>query len=179
MELLTKAKTLPAFSDVARLLQFQRVEGELYVVGGAAAALAYDDSRLTKDADAVFVRGHGAVVKAGIEAGRERGWDDSWLNDQPSAFIPKDVDAGSHTVSAERGLTARAAAPRRLPAMKLPAGRPLDVSDMAVLLPSAPELRTADDLVALFDRLMPQEFRRDLEQLHETARLVLEEAGLL
>ena len=50
MELLTKAKMLSAFSDVARRLQFQRVEGEIYVVGGAAVALAYDDSRLTKDA---------------------------------------------------------------------------------------------------------------------------------
>ena len=181
MELLTKAKMLSAFRDVARRLQFQRVEGELYVVGGAAVALAYDDSRLTKDVDALFVRGHGAVVKAGIEVGRERGWDDSWLNEQPAAFIPKDVDAGANTVFVERGLVARAAAPRRLIAMKLLAGRPQDVNDMAVLIPFAPELRTADDLIALFDRLMPEEFRRrsDLEQLHETARLALEKAGLL
>ena len=49
----------------------------------------------------------------------------------------------------QSGLVVRAASPRRLIAMKMLAGRPQDVYDMALLLPLEPDLRTEEDLITL------------------------------
>ena len=39
---------------LARVLHDRGVTGEMYVVGGAAIALAFDERRSTRDVDAVF-----------------------------------------------------------------------------------------------------------------------------
>ena len=49
---------------------------------------------------------------------------------------------------------------------------------MALLIEKASELRTAEDLIALVRRMIPSELIGDLGELEETARLVLEDAGL-
>lgn len=178
MEWLTKDKMLSAFQSLSMKLQLRRTRGVVYVVGGAAVALAYDDTRLTQDVDARIDEGHGAVISAAVEVCRERGWNDAWLNEQPVIFIPKGEDSGAATVFAQPGLVVRAAAPRRLIAMKMLAGRGRDIRDMALLIEKAPELRTAEDLIALVRRMIPSELIGDLGELKETAHLVLEDAGL-
>ena len=88
MEWLTKYKMLSAFQSLSLKLQLRRKRGVVYVVSGAAVALAYDDTRLTQDVDARIDEGHGEVISAAVEVGRERGWNDAWLNEQPVIFIP-------------------------------------------------------------------------------------------
>ena len=73
MEWLTKDKMLSAFQSLSMKLRLRRTRGVVYVVGGAAVALAYDDTRLTQDVDARIDEGHGAVISAAVEVGRERG----------------------------------------------------------------------------------------------------------
>ncbi len=43
------------FQQLSDRLDAVGVHAQLYVVGGAAMALAYDSSRLTRDVDALFV----------------------------------------------------------------------------------------------------------------------------
>ena len=51
---LTRAKILSALEALGRDLTKQGVRGQIFIVGGAAMALAYSTRRVTKDVDAVF-----------------------------------------------------------------------------------------------------------------------------
>lgn len=149
MELLTKSTILSAFADIARKLRERTADGEMYVVGGAAVALAYDKTRLTRDVDARLDAERNALLDAATEVAADRGWDRTWLNEEPWSFIPTEADSGETKVFEQSGLVVRAASPRRLIAMKMLAGRPQDVYDMALLLPLEPDLCTEEDLITL------------------------------
>lgn len=51
---LERVTLLRLLADLDAELQAHGVRAELYVVGGAAMALAYDARRVTRDVDAVF-----------------------------------------------------------------------------------------------------------------------------
>ncbi|GAB7190836.1 hypothetical protein NUM3379_15430 [Kineococcus sp. NUM-3379] len=62
---------------------------ELFLVGGAAIALAYDTRRATRDLDAAFVPT--AVVRDAARAVAEaEGITENWLNDGVKGFLPGD-----------------------------------------------------------------------------------------
>lgn len=52
---LDAAKVLTLFHELSDRLADAGVSAQLFVVGGAAMALAYDDGRVTRDVDALFV----------------------------------------------------------------------------------------------------------------------------
>lgn len=52
---LDAAKVLALFQKLSDRLARDGALAQLFVVGGAAMALAYDDGRLTRDIDALFV----------------------------------------------------------------------------------------------------------------------------
>lgn len=97
------------------------VRGKVFVVGGAAMALAYDARRATVDVDAVFVPA-AEVRKAATRVAERLQIEDDWLNDGAKAFMPGPdperigVFEGDH-------LSVAAASPRYLLAMKLLASR--------------------------------------------------------
>ena len=66
---------------------------ELFLVGGAALAVAYDATRATRDLDAVFIPTD--VVRQAAAAVAEReGLAEDWLNDAVRGFLPgPDPDA--------------------------------------------------------------------------------------
>ena len=97
------------------------VRGDVFVVGGAAMALAYDARRATVDVDAIFVPA--VEVRMAVARVAERlHIDEDWLNDGAKAFMPGSdperigVFEGDH-------LSVAAASPRYLLAMKLLASR--------------------------------------------------------
>jgi hypothetical protein len=49
-----RAEIIDALTALAAELESRGVSGEMYVVGGAAIALAFDERRATRDIDAVF-----------------------------------------------------------------------------------------------------------------------------
>jgi hypothetical protein len=97
------------------------VRGEVFVVGGAAMALAYDARRATVDVDAIFVPAE-EVRKAAARVAERLQIEGDWLNDGTNAFMPGSdperigVFEGDH-------LSVAAASPRYLLAMKLLASR--------------------------------------------------------
>ena len=178
MESFARPAIIEAFEDLARRIRHRHVKAVVYLVGGAAVAMAYDATRTTMDADARIESAHDAVQTAILDIARERGWPSSWMNEQSVYFIPPGVDSGCKTVFVHPSLVVRAASPERLIAMKMLAGRDRDVTDIAVLLPYAKDIHTVDDLVDLMNRLMPEVYIED-EAARDRAEAALRQAGLL
>jgi len=119
--LLDREELLVALRLLDEELSAVGVRGEVFVVGGAAMALAYDARRATVDVDAIFVPA--AEVRKAAERVAERlQIEADWLNDGAKAFMPgSDPDRigvfeGDH-------LSVAAASPRYLLVMKLLASR--------------------------------------------------------
>jgi hypothetical protein len=77
--LLGRAELERAFTALGERLVRRGVVADLFVVDGAAMALAYDAARVTCDVDAMFVP-HGVVVEEAREVAAELGLPPWWLN---------------------------------------------------------------------------------------------------
>lgn len=87
--LLDREGVLRAFRALDGELGHDRIRADIFVVGGAAMAVAYDTRRSTRDVDAVFVPT--AEVRAAARRVAERlDLDVDWLNDGAKAFVPGD-----------------------------------------------------------------------------------------
>lgn len=119
-------------AELADELEARGIRGDIFLVGGAAMALAYSTRRATRDLDAVFEPKQ-AIYDAAERVGDRHGLPPDWLNDGVKGFLPgPDPDA---TVLFDRpGLAVRVASPRYLFAMKVLAARvERDADDLRVL----------------------------------------------
>ena len=88
-EPLDAAKVLALFQELSERLAQAGVSAQLFVVGGAAMALAYDDGRMTRDVDALFVPAP-EVRQIAEEMSVAHGLEPDWLNDASKGFLPGD-----------------------------------------------------------------------------------------
>lgn len=89
-----------AFTALGERLAGRGVVADVFVVGGAAMALAYDAQRVTRDVDAVFVP-HGIVHEEAVRVADDLGLPRWWLNEQASVYVSgKDdpANAGCSTI---------------------------------------------------------------------------------
>lgn len=149
---------LDLLTELGRRLAARGIVGEMYVVGGAAIALAYDERRSTRDIDAVFEPKQ-AIYDAAAELAAERDLPDGWLNDAVKGFLAGgDEEAAS--VLEVPGLRVSTASPRILLAMKVLAHRVEEDEDDVRLLARELGLERASDVLQLAesvygDRLDP------------------------
>ena len=108
-------------TELGRRLAARGVAGELYVVGGAAIALAFDERRSTADVDAVFEPKATTYAEASAMA-EELGLPEGWLNDAVKGFLAGGDD-GATVVLEAPGIRCAVASPRILLAMKVLAHR--------------------------------------------------------
>lgn len=100
-----REEIVAALTELGRTLARRGVTGELYVVGGAAMALAYDERHSTRDVDRVF-EPKLVVYEAAREVARRLDLPVGWLNDAVKGFLAgEDPDAA--VVLADRRLLAR------------------------------------------------------------------------
>ncbi len=119
--------------ELARELDGEGVRGEIFLVGGAAMALAYATRRSTADLDAIF-EPTDVVRRAAQRIAARRGLEPDWLNDAVKGFLPGD-DPNALVALDVPGLRVRVASPRYLLAMKLLASRvERDEDDIRALL---------------------------------------------
>lgn len=118
---LNRDRILGAFSALDDELGAVGIKGNVFVVGGAAIAVAYDSRRSTVDVDAVF--SPAAEVRRAAERVADRlSLSADWLNDGAKGFLPGADHAGP-SVYEGPNLQVAAASPRYLLAMKLLASR--------------------------------------------------------
>lgn len=143
---------LGALSALGARLEEQELRGDLYVVGGAALALAYDRRRSTRDVDAVF-EPKMAVYAAAVVVAEERGLPQDWLNDAVKGFLvgPDPFEA---VVIELPGLRVQAASPQMLLALKVIAHRINEDREDVRLLAAMLELRTADEVLDLVESIV-------------------------
>jgi len=152
----------PEILELLRLLA-DRLEkaglsGEMYVVGGAAIALAFDERRSTRDIDAVF-EPKSAIYDAAAAIAAERGLDEGWLNDAVKGFLTGPDDDAIPVLDLP-GLSVATASPRVILAMKVLAHRPGEDDEDVRLLAGQLGLTTAAEVLAVAtdvygDRLDP------------------------
>ncbi|WP_414173034.1 hypothetical protein [Clavibacter tessellarius] len=133
-----------------RLSERLASEGEsahLFVVGGAAMALAYDRSRVTRDVDALLIPVD-AVRRLASEIGVARGLESDWLNDAAKGFLPGN-EIHPQTVFESEWLRVDIPSTEYLLAMKLYAGRDERDFDDAATLMNAAGLTTGDEARAV------------------------------
>jgi hypothetical protein len=119
--LLGRRELLEALSELDEELKALNVRGEVFIVGGAAMAIAYDSRRATADVDAVFVPSS-EVRTAASRVAERLGLEPDWLNDGAKAFMPGE-DLNQIGVYEGQNLSVAAASPQYLLAMKLMASR--------------------------------------------------------
>ncbi len=146
-------------------LQRRGVVGDVYVIGGAAMALAYDSRRVTRDIDAV-IRSHGVVLDEAHALADELGLPRWWLNEQASVYVAPGGDPDAPLTFDHPGLRVSTASPEHLLAMKAMAARRRDMEDLRLLVDRL-GLTSPEQVVAVCTRVFPD------EALPDRARLLL------
>ena len=149
----TRTRILKALQALGDELTREGTRGQLFIVGGAAIALAYSTRRVTKDIDAVF-EPKSAIYAAATKVAEERGLPEDWLNDAAKGFMPG-ADEHPRPVPDIAGIEITTASPQYLLAMKLMAMRfGEDDEDIKILLGEC-ELHSTEEALDLLERMYP------------------------
>jgi hypothetical protein len=103
--------------DLSDELASRGARADLFLVGGAAIAVAYDGARSTRDLDAVFLPTE-VVREAAAAVAERRGLSADWLNDAVKGFLPG-PDPDAQRFYSSGSLNVDVASARYLLAMKL------------------------------------------------------------
>jgi Nucleotidyltransferase of unknown function (DUF6036) len=161
-----REEIVAALTALGARLSEQGIDGELYVVGGAAIAIAFDARRATRDIDAVFEPKQ-EVYAAADQVGAELGLPPGWLNDGAKGFVAG-ADDEAATALEVPGLRVLVASPRILLAMKVLAHRIGEDDDDVRLLAGELELPDAAAVLAVAEKVYG-------DRLDAAARFFVEE----
>jgi hypothetical protein len=84
--LLDRDQVIALLRELSEELAARGVRGNLFLVGGAAMAIAYGRDRLTQDVDAVF-EPKTVIYEAATAVALRRGMRTDWLNDAVKGFL--------------------------------------------------------------------------------------------
>jgi len=141
-------------SELGRRMTAHGLRAEMFVVGGAAMALVYDDRRTTADIDAIL-RPRDVVLDEAAAMADEMGLPARWLSDAVVDMMPPTDDDSPRAVGEFGGLVVSVASPGYLLAMKAMVSRksPSDLEDAArlcLLLAITDERRLEDEVRRYF-----------------------------
>ncbi len=143
---------LELLGELGTVLDRQGIRGEMFVVGGAALALAYSTRRSTRDIDAVFEPKLLIYEEAATLAERH-GLDRSWLNDAVKGLLPG-PDPAPQEIADLPGLRVTVASPAYLLALKVAAARVDRDADDIRFLAEICGLATAREILDLTERII-------------------------
>jgi hypothetical protein len=145
-----RSEIIDALTALAGELERRGVVAEMYVVGGAAIALAFDERRATRDIDAVF-EPKDVVYEAAVVVAERLGLPGGWLNDAVKGFLEGDDPAAAPVLDLP-GLRCLTASPETLLALKVLAHRVGEDEGDLRLLAGELGLETADEVLAIAER---------------------------
>lgn len=121
---------LRLLTELGRCLHEQGLFMHIYLVGGAAMALTYDNRRVTRDIDGLF--DHSDIELSIIhQMAIEHGLPEDWLNTAARPYAPGDDRLAA--LLEITGLSISTASPQHMLAMKMAAFRPQDHKDLRLL----------------------------------------------
>jgi Nucleotidyltransferase of unknown function (DUF6036) len=179
--MLDRQAILDALRVLDAELRSRDVRANVFVVGGAAMAVAYDARRSTADVDAVFAPAV-EVRDAARRVSDRLGLANDWLNDGAKAFMPGD-DPERIVVFEAPNLQVAAASPRYLLAMKLLAARVERDQDDIRTLYRLCELSTPEDGLRVVEAaypgyLIPPRTRLMLEEMFPARDVAGRDVGM-
>ncbi|MDD4865737.1 MAG: DUF6036 family nucleotidyltransferase [Mycobacterium sp.] len=148
---LSREDIIGLLTEVGQYLHSRGVRGELFVVGGAAMALAFDARRTTNDVDAVFEPKDVVYEAARHVASTHEGLPETWINDAVKGFLPGNDD-NVRVVLDVPGLRVSAPSAEYLLALKVYASRPARDDDDIEFLAEHLGLTTADQVLDVTER---------------------------
>lgn len=155
MAMLSRQRILDLFAELDAELCVVGIRGDVFVVGGAAMAVAYDARPATRDIDAIW-RPSGEVRSAAERiAVRHDDLDSGWLNDGVKGFLPGDDPGVRRVIHDGDCLTVSAASPEYLLATKLLASRASRDEDDVLLLYAMCGLGSVEEGLDLVERYYP------------------------
>ena len=152
---------LEVLDELSQQLKRRNTRATIYVVGGAAMALAYGRGRTTRDVDAWVESGGAALLQATRAIAVERNWDPDWLNLYTALAVPKPNDGNPPVFYESPWLVVTGASPECLLAMKLEAGRTKDIRDIEHLL-EVLNIEAAEDAMKIHGEVLPLSTRQDV-----------------
>ncbi len=154
---LTTSELRDALEDIAIRLDQAHIQARIYIVGGAALALAdgYRDS--TRDVDAIYSPSN-EIENYAAQVARDRGLPENWLNNKVKGFVPffRD-DPGQRPIFTIGSVTITAASHEVLLAMKIGASRGrIDREDIRFLI-RATGIKSKEEAIALYEEYFPED----------------------
>jgi len=147
---MNRNEIVEALTALAAELTRRGTSAEMYVVGGAAIALAFDERRSTRDVDAVF-EPKATVYEAAAAVAEQLGLPTGWLNDAVKGFLQEEDPAAAPVLDLP-GLRCLTASPETLLALKVLAHRVGEDEDDLRLLAAELELTSAAEVLAVAER---------------------------
>lgn len=141
-----------ALTALGHRLHDRGVVGDMYVVGGAAIALAFDTRRTTRDIDAVF-EPKMVIYELASDVAAELGLPVGWLNDAVKGFLVGDDPLAAPVLDVP-GLRCMVASPQMLLALKVSAHRVGEDEDDVRLLAENLGLGSAHEVLEVAEERM-------------------------
>lgn len=139
-----RAHIIELLSELGDALDDRGIRAEMFVVGGAAMALAYNTRRATRDIDAVF-EPKAVVYEVARTIAARHNLPDMWLNDAVKGLLPG-PDLAPQEITEIRGLRVTVPSPEYLLALKVAAARVDRDADDIRILAAACGLRSAKEI---------------------------------
>ena len=114
---LNREEVLRLLARLGNRLAAKGIHAEVFIVGGAAMALAYDADRTTSDIDAIL-RPRDLVYNEANSMAEELGIPDDWLNDSVRSLMPSNPDDAPKAIAEFPGITITTGSPEFMLAMK-------------------------------------------------------------
>lgn len=138
---LDRETILLLLEELGKDLDRRGIRGEMFVVGGAPMALAYNSRRSTRDVDAVF-EPKTTLYDTAATVGERHGLPPGWLNDSVEGLLPG-PDPSPRELVEVPGLRVSVASAGYLLALKVAAARVDRDADDIEILAAACGLRSA------------------------------------
>lgn len=149
---LTREQILGLLTELGDDLAGQGLRAELFIVGGAAMALAFNTRRTTRDIDGVYEPKR-QVYETATRIGARHGLPEGWLNDAVKGLLPG-PDPHLREILSAPGVRVSVPSPEYLLALKVAAARVDRDADDIRLLANEVGARTANDVLDITERVM-------------------------
>lgn len=150
---LDREQLISLLTELGEELDARGVQAQMFVVGGAAIALAYSTRRLTADVDGVFEPKSVIYEAARAVAGRHHALPADWLNDAVKGLLPPGEPHATVVLDLP-GITVSVPSPEHLLALKVQAARIDRNQDDIHLLAQVVGVESAEEVLGIVERVI-------------------------